>query len=60
MLMKKFVPDADRNVVGLINNYDQLTTEEINAHTDTYIDTNPHQYQNNIKMYQCIMNTLTK
>jgi hypothetical protein len=54
------VPDAAGTMHNLIRNYGQLTTDEIRAHALTYAFHENRLSQNNMQMFNCIMNTLTK
>jgi hypothetical protein len=54
------IPDAHGNNHDLINEYGQLTDEQIRNHCATYIANDTRQAQNNAQLYHCIQNTLTK
>ena len=49
-----------RGKVNITKNDGKLTMEEIATQEDNYIETKSQRDHNNIKMHQCITDTLTK
>jgi len=54
------IPDGDAENRNVINEYGRLTNENIRTHVTTYIATNTRQSQNNVQMFECVMNSLSR
>ena len=48
------------NGVNSISHYGRVTTEDIKAEAELYVDNSSRKTQNNEQMYRCIMNSLTE